>query len=389
MSLPKRSSCFLFGPRQTGKSTLVESLLSERDFYVSLLPQRDFIAYAREPGRFRAEVLAHVASRPKGTCFVDEVQRLPELLNEVHDLIERHRLRFVLTGSSARKLRHGGANLLAGRAVSLHLAPLTAGEIGRVFDLERCLRVGTLPRVWDEDDFGSDEEEEVYDFLRSYVDTYLREEVQQEGLVRNVGPFARFLEIAAASDGEVVNHSAFARECGVSVKTVQAYYSILEDTFLAHRIDPFVRSARKRLVAHPKYYFFDPGVTNALAHVSLERLGPVERGRRFEQWCALQTITAIRYRKLPLSVRFWRTNTGVEVDLLIVQGETPVAAVEIKSGVRLKPADMRGLASLADDHPKLPRFILGPEDRARTLEGGIEYRSWEEWIDGVLPGLPK
>lgn len=382
LKLPRSQSCLLFGPRQTGKSTLIRSWLQPEDLYVNLLPQREFLAYSRDPGRFRAEVLGHRGSRGRFTCYVDEVQRLPELLNEVHDLIETTRIRFVLTGSSARKLRRGGANLLAGRALSHQIFPLTREELGSAFDLERALVRGTLPKLWNPEE--PLVERDSKEFLRTYAETYLKEEIQQEGIVRQIGPFSRFLEIAAANDGQVVNFSTVARDCGVSIKTAQQYYQILEDSFLAYRIDSYQRSARRRLIAHPKYYFFDPGVTNALSHSSLSSLSPDIRGRRFEQWVVTQIIAYIRYARLDLRAAFWRTHTGTEVDLLLCQGERPVAAIECKSNPRLVARDWSGLSSFREEHSKIPAFVLVPEGRKRELAPGIEALAWHEFIGSRL-----
>jgi predicted AAA+ superfamily ATPase len=226
LSPNKEKSWFLFGPRQTGKSTFVKKLLRKKDLYIDLLPQKNFLNYAKNPGRLREEVLAHHQRFGRFVCVIDEIQKIPSLLDEVHELIESCNIRFILTGSSARKLRRGGANLLAGRAYTYRFFTLTFQELGQDFQLDRALRVGCLPVLWGA---SNDDEQE---FLRSYTETYLKEEIAAEGLVRNIGPFSYFLDIVAANDGETVNFSNVARECGVTVKTVQQYYQILEDTFL-------------------------------------------------------------------------------------------------------------------------------------------------------------
>lgn len=375
-------SFFLFGPRQTGKTTLVRSWLAAEDFYVNLLPQRTFLGYGKEPGRFRAEVLAHVRRHPGARIFVDEVQKLPGLLDEVHDLIEEHRLRFVLTGSSARKLRRTGANLLAGRAYTYHLHPLTARELGDNFDLDRSLRVGCLPALWN-----PDEALDPPEFLGAYADTYLREEIAAEGVVRDLAPFARFLDVAAANDGEIVNYSNFARECGVSVKTVQAYFQILEDTFLAFRVDPWTHSVRRRLVAHPRYYLFDPGVTSTLAHTLGDPLPSAVRGRRFEQLVLVQILAAIEYARLDIGVHFWRTSTGREVDLVLARGMRVVAGIEIRSVDRLDSGALVGLRALREDHPDAAVGVVGPFERRRELADGTVAWPWREFLDEILPAL--
>jgi len=380
LKLPERKSCFLFGPRQTGKSTLVQSLLSKKDLYINLLPQRTFLAYAREGGRFRDEIKAHTERHGAFTCVVDEIQRLPDLLNEVHDLIESTKVRFLLTGSSARKLRRGASNLLAGRAYTRHLHPLTPTEIGRAFDLERALRFGCLPALWNPPG-----EENEREFLGTYADVYLREEIQEEGIVRKIGPFARFLDVAAANDGQIVNYSTVARDCGVSVKTAQQYYQILDDTFLVLRVDGWHKSVRKQLITHPKYYLFDTGVTNALTHQLGPALNPEARGRRFEQLVVSQVRAAIDYLGLDLKLHFWRTNAGAEVDLLFVRGNRILCAAEIKSSDSIASRDFRGLRSFSEAHPRVPLYLLVPRGLPRRAEGGMAVRAWTDFIEEELP----
>ena len=378
----KSKSFFLFGPRQTGKTTLIKGRLRLEDLYINLLPQRVSLQYGKEPGRFRDEVLAHIRTHPGATIVVDEVQKVPGILDEAHDLIEEHGLRLILTGSSARKLRHGSSNLLAGRAYTYRLYPLTERELGDAFDLERALRIGCLPALWNRD-----ADEDPREFLRAYGDTYLREEIATEGLVKDLVPFARFLDLAGANDGEIVNFSSFARDCGVSVKTAQAYFQILEDTFLAFRISPWTRSARKRLVAHPKFFFFDPGVTNALAQTLSDPLPPVIRGRRFEQLVMTQTIARMGYDRLELGLHFWRTNTGQEVDMVFTRGNEALAGVEIKSTTRIDPGDLNGLKAFRDDNPKAKGIVVGPFSRRRDLEEGFEAIPWREFLEKDLGAL--
>lgn len=378
----KSKSFFLFGPRQTGKTTLIKDRLRPTDLYINLLPHRAGLEYAKEPGRFRDEVIAHLRTHKNPTIVVDEVQKVPGILDDVHSLIEEYKLQIILTGSSARKLRRGAGNLLAGRAYTYHLYTLTEKELGAEFDLERALRIGCLPVLWDKN-----ADEDPQQFLQAYNDTYLREEIANEGLVRDLVPFARFLDIAAANDGEIVNSSAMARDCGVSVKTIQSYYQILEDTFLAFRIDPWTRSVRKRLVAHPRYYFFDTGVTNALAQTLGPNLARMVRGRRFEQLVVTQAIARVAYDQLDLSFHFWRTNTGQEVDLVVSRGQKPLAGIEIKSTTNFHPGDLNGLKAFLSDHAKAAGFVIGPFQLRRELEGGIQVVPWREFFAKDLKQL--
>ncbi len=381
---PIKGSQFVFGPRQTGKSTLLKSWLKGHDLYINLLPQREFLQFSTVPGRFRNEVLHHLQKHPQSVIGVDEIQRIPDLLNEIHDLIETHKARFILTGSSARKLKRDGANLLAGRAKSGTLYPLTIEELSEHFDLERALLWGTLPTIWSEDRAPSEHSE----FLNSYTETYLKEEIQQEALVRNIGSFYRFLEVVASSDGEIVNFSSVARDCAVSVKTVQSYYSILEDTFISYKLEPYLKSARKRLVAHPKYYLFDPGVTNALKGSSFRHLNPVDRGRRFEQFMILQILAALSYQKSHLELRFWRTNTGNEVDLLILDEGKVRCAVEFKSSENVQNKDSSHLNGFSEEHPKAEKFIVVPFGRPMSHQK-VSVVSALDFMTEILPKLMK
>ncbi len=371
----KKKSYFLFGPRQTGKSTLVKSLLKKDDFYIDLLPHKNFIAYAKDPSRFREEILLHLKKYPKAIFVIDEIQKVPSLLDEVHELIESKKARFILTGSSARKLKRSGANLLAGRAYTYQLYPLTFQELGEDFNLDRALKVGTLPTLYEND------QEDSVEFLRAYVSTYLKEEIQQEGLVRDIGSFGSFLDIVAANDGEITNFSSIARECAVTSNTVKGYFQILEDTFLVNKLSGWSRSVRKQLISHPRYYFFDCGVTNALTHQLNSELDPIVKGRRFEQLVINQIIAYCDYQRLDLQFYFWRTNHGAEVDLLIARGAKILCAIEIKSRKKIGAADLTGLKSFKEEHPTVPCFVLVNEQNERIVNNEFRLIDWKRFIE--------
>ena len=375
-------SCFLFGPRQTGKSTYVKSLLGRDDLYIDLLPQRNYINYAKNPGRLREEIVAHMKRYGKTLCVIDEIQKIPSLLDEVHELIESQGIRFILTGSSARKLRRGGANLLAGRAYTYHLFPLTFIELGNDFDLTKALRIGCLPVLW------ASGTEDYREFLQSYTEVYLKEEIAAEGLVRNIGPFSMFLDIVASTDGETVNFSNIARECGVSVKTAQQYFQILEDTFLAYKLPAWTRSVRKRFIAHPRYYLFDPGITNALSHTLGEELHPKIKGRRFEQFVISQLIAIIHYKRLDYQLYYWRTNHGSELDLLICQGRRILCGVEIKSSRNIVKESLKGVKSFLSDNPDVPIFVLGQNlGSPRSIADHIMIMNWDDFLTTQLENI--
>lgn len=370
----KTKSYFLFGPRQTGKSTFVRSLLTPKDLYIDLLPQRDFLNYAKNPGFLRQEILAHLSKNDNSIVVIDEIQKIPSLLDEVHELIESKGISFILTGSSARKLRRGGANLLAGRAYTYHMFPLTSSEIGDRFNLDRALSIGTLPVLWES------AKEDAHEFLKAYTETYLKEEIAAEALVRDIGPFAQFLDIAAANDGETVNFHNIARICSLSAKTVQQYYQILEDTFLAFKLPAWSKSARRRLVSHPRFYFFDTGVTNSLAHTLGGQLNPQIRGRRFEQFVICQLMSFIHYNRLDIQPYYWRTNHGAEVDVLICKGLKIVCALEIKSSKNIAGESLSGMKSFIEDNPGIPSYVLGSEQNRRLLDKNITVINWDNFI---------
>lgn len=379
----KTKSYFLFGPRQTGKSTFVKSILTPKDLYIDLLPQRNFLNYAKNPGQLRQEILAHLLKYDDSLVVIDEIQKIPSLLDEVHELIESKGISFILTGSSARKLRRGGANLLAGRAYTCHMFPLTFSEIGDSFNLEKSLKIGTLPVLW-----GSGKED-YHEFLKAYTETYLKEEIAAEGLVRDIGPFAQFLDIAAANDGETVNFSNIARVCSISSKTVQQYYQILEDTFLTVKLTAWSKSTRRRLVSHPRYYFFDTGVTNSLAHTLGDQLNPQIRGRRFEQFVVCQLMSFIHYNRLDIQMYYWKTNHGAEVDVLLCKGLQIICALEVKSSKKIAGESLTGLKSFMEDNPGVPAYVLGADQNRRLLDKNIIVINWNDFIHEELNPIVK
>jgi len=377
--LPARRSCLLLGPRQTGKSTLVRSVLPRRAWTVDLLRQDTFLRYSKEPGAFRREAEARIR-RGTRVIFVDEIQRIPALLDEIHGLIETHGVRFLLTGSSARKLRRGAANLLAGRAATRRLYPLTMSEQGDLFDLDRNLRYGSLPPVV----MGS--LPAGRDLLASYAETYLREEIQAEALVRNLGGFARFLDLVAAENGGIVNYTALGRDASLATHTVQEYYQILEDTLVGLRLAPWRHSPRRRLVGHPRFYLFDTGVTNALLQRLRSPPDPVWRGRLFEQWVILECLRTLDYRQAEVRLYYWRTNHGAEVDLLFERHGRLCLAVEIKAKKRVVGADLSGLRSFAEVHPRVPRVVVAevPEEYALDEAEVLPYRVFFDRLPRLL-----
>lgn len=352
---PGKQSFFLFGPRGTGKTAWLRETLPDA-LYIDLLDGAEHSRYLAHP-----EALAdRVPERHRGWVVIDEVQRVPEILNEVHRLIEGRRLRFALTGSSARKLRRRGVNLLAGRALTRFMHPLTATELDADFDLARMVRWGGLP-------FACTTEQPAA-YLASYASTYLREEVQQEGLTRNIASFARFLESASFSQGSVLNMAAVARECGIQAKTAEGYFAILEDLLIAVRIPVFSRRAKRRVAAHPKFYFFDAGVFGAV-----RPRGPLDATEEI-QGPALETVVLHHlraendYAGLGYGIHYWRTAKGDEVDF-VLYGERGLVAIEVKRSARLRDADARGLRQFLADYPKARAILTYPGTRAEHDRG--------------------
>jgi predicted AAA+ superfamily ATPase len=371
-TLPERRSCLLLGPRQTGKSTLVRATLPKDAWTVDLLHHDTFLRFAKDPSQFRREVESR-HRRGVRTVFVDEVQKVPELLDEVQSLIDSRKVRFILTGSSARKLRRGGVNLLGGRALVRRLHALTAEEMGDRFDLERVLRFGSLPQVANAAD------DEAPDLLAAYAQTYLREEIQAESLVRNLGGFARFLDVAAAQSGEILNAEAVARDAAVAARTVREYFQILEDTLIAFRLEAWRKSPRARLVTHPRVYLFDTGVTNALCRRLHAVPDTTTRGRLFEQWLVVECWRLVDYRHPETQLYYWRTNHGAEVDLVFERHGKLRLAVEIKSRRNVVGADTEGLRSFADAHPGVPQVVVAPVPEPFEL-GGIEVMPPQKFL---------
>jgi len=357
----------------------VRARLPEDSWSIDLLKGDVALRYSKEPGRFRREALVRIENGTR-TIFIEEIQKLPELLDEVHHLVGKHDVRFILTGSSARKLKRGGANMLAGRALTRHLHPLTCSEQGGQFDLGRNLRLGSLPEVI------RLAEGDARVLLSTYVETYFREEIRAEALVRDLGGFARFLDLAASQCGDLVNFSAIGRDAGLRSRTVQEYYEVLEDTLVGFRLESWRKSPRARLVAHPKFFLFDTGVTNALNRRLTAELDPVSRGRLFEQWFILECRTILDYAREEARLFFWRTRTGVEVDLLIEKHNLLRVAVEIKSKQRVSNSDLRGLRSFGRSHPDMPLVCVAPVPEEYSL-GDVRVVPYQQFLSSLLGWL--
>ena len=375
----KKQSIFLFGPRGSGKTKLIEATLPTGSVIISLLDSEYFHRYMAEPSLFSREINARIKSLGANETLVvaiDEVQKLPMLLDDVHLLIEKYknRLVFVLTGSSARKLRRSGANLLAARALTTYLHPLSILETE--LDIDTVLRIGSLPGVYLEREFANHR-------LRTYIGTYLKEEIQEEALVRKIDRFARFLDLAGQLNGEPVNHSKLGRSLKTTSNTVQEYFSILVDTLLCHRLDGWSESVKRQLLQAPKYYWFDCGVLNALngeLDVELKR-SSFRYGRLFETYLTQEVIRHNDYFERGFRFFYWRDKNGLEVDLIIARSASrPVAAVEFKSSSNPNDDDLDGLIAFGEDYPKTPRYCFCHTPRAYDLPSGIHVLPWREGL---------
>lgn len=369
---PPTGSYFLFGPRGTGKSVWTQHLYPDA-LRLDFLDPEVFRSYSSYPERLRQLVEAQPQRR---TIIIDEVQKLPEVLPLVHALIERDKqLQFVLTGSSARKLKRSGVDLLAGRAVLRQLAPYMAAELGTRFALREALTLGMLPLVLGASD--------PLDTLRSYAALYVREEVQMEGLVRNVGNFSRFLEALTFSHGSVLNMANIARECEVGQKAVEGFLSIVEDLLLAFRVPIFTRRAQRATTKHPKFYYFDTGVFRSLRpHGPLDRPEEIE-GAALEGLVAQHLRAWMAYTAEPHELFFWRTRSGVEVDF-VIYGPSEFVAIEVKNSARIHPHDLAPLKTFRQDYPPSRQLFLYRGNERRTIDG-IMCMPCEEFLRTLQP----
>lgn len=367
-------SFFLLGPRGTGKSMWLRHSLPEA-FFVDLLDPETFRAYLSRPERLREVVRGNPLSRQ---FVIDEIQKVPALLDVVHQLIEERRngqIRFILTGSSARKLKRAGVDLLAGRLLLRTLSPFMAAELGSLFDLNQAMQLGLLPLV-----LGAKNPQET---LRSYVSLYLREEVQAEGLIRNIGNFSRFLDAVSFSHGSQLNISDVARDCQVGRKTVEGYLEILEDLLLGFRIPVFSKRTQRHLVQHPKFYFMDAGIFRSLRPKGLLDT-PEEIGGACLEGLVAQHLRAwIAYSRSDLELYFWRTKSGVEVDF-IIYGENTFVAIEIKASRSVSSRDIRPLKSFLEDYPQAQAFLLyGGQERLKIND--IPCLPCEDFLRRLAP----
>ncbi len=375
IKLPEHQSAFLWGPRKTGKTMYLKAHFPHSITY-DFLKTDFFIEVSKNPALLRERLLAKDGAVLRHPIILDEVQKVPQVLDEVHWLIENKGLRFILCGSSARKLRRGHVNLLGGRAWRYEMFPLVSAELGKV-NLLRVLNHGMIPVHYLQDD------DSCKRSLKAYVTDYLKEEVFAEGLTRNIPAFSRFFEAFGYSHAELTNYSNIARECGVDSKTVKEYYQILVDTLLAIRIEPFKRRQSRMVITKaPKYYLFDVGIVGYLRKRWLLEERGEEFGRAFEHFLFMEMAAYRSYSGRDFEINFWRTKTGLEVDFVLAGGEI---AIEIKGTSRVDKRDMNGLLAFMEEYSPRRSMIICNE-KERRMHNKIEILPWMEFLDELWKG---
>lgn len=378
------NSFFLFGARGTGKSTFVRQQLNLPDSHlVDLLDPATLRRYTRDPGRLLADLQGIKSVQPIKWIVIDEVQKIPELLDVVHKAIEEHGFRFALTGSSARKLKRGSANMLAGRAFVYHLFPLTMNEVAGHHDVTEILKWGSLPKTLS---YPSDAERVKY--LESYTHTYLQEEILQEQLVRKIEPFRALLDVAGQMSGDLLNFTSIAKEVGIDVKTVQTYFDILEDTLLGTKLPAFHYSTRKRLRSSPKFYLFDLGVKRLLDGGIAAGAQPWgnELGDLFEQLVILEAHRLNSYLGKQYQLSFLRVDEQQEIDLVVKPPRGKPILVEIKATADVGEKHLKNLRSFRSDFSESPAYLLS-QDPIPRKEDGVLIVPWQEGLRRIFGSL--
>lgn len=365
----ENESVFLWGARQTGKSTLLKELFPNTRYY-DLLMANEFERLNRRPELLREELLLCTENE---LIIIDEVQKVPQLLDEVHWLITNKKLRFILCGSSARKLKRSGANMLGGRAIVNILFPLVSHEIPD-FDLDKALNHGMIPRHY----LISNPTKRI----QAYIGNYLQEEIKAEALSRNLSTFTRFLEVAAISCGEMLNFNNIASECGISAPTSKEYFSILEDTMIGFMVPAFKKTMKRRVIQAPRFYYFDVGVTNFLLHRANLQPGSPEYGKAFEQFIIQELYAYTKYKGSLMQLTYWRTASGFEVDAVLGNAQ---AAIEIKSSHEIFRHHLRGLKAFGEEYPEARKIVVTNE-AVKRLMGGIEIFPVREFLRELWNG---
>ncbi|MDP2194158.1 MAG: DUF4143 domain-containing protein [Alphaproteobacteria bacterium] len=355
IEIPAGQSCFLWGARKTGKSTFLRRSFPTAYFF-DLLKSEVYLRFLKDPSLLREEVLAQLDLHPTQTIFVvDEVQKVPILLDEIHWLIENTNASFILCGSSAKKLRQKGVNLLGGRAWKFHFFPLIFKEISD-FNLLKCLNDGLIPSHY--------LSEHAQRFLKAYIEDYLILEIQAEGLVRNLSAFSKFIEMASYSNAEMINYAHIARDCGVDAKTVKEYFQILFDTLTAYEVKPYTLKSKRDIISSTsKFYFFDTGVVNYIAKKKINTLQSLDGGKSFETYILHELMAYIHYNEQNHAIYYWRTKTGLETDFII--NDVPL---EVKISSTVHRQDLKGILAFMEEKNVEKGYVICREDHPRKIE---------------------
>lgn len=360
----EQESIFFWGARQTGKSTLLKTLFPNA-LWFDLLLSEEYERLSKKPELLREIILAN---RNVSLVIIDEIQRLPDLLNEVHWLISNHKVRFILSGSSPRKILRGGFNLLGGRALRYELYPLISVEIPD-FDLIRALNHGLLPRHYDSAN--------PRKLLSSYIGSYLQDEIVAEARIRNVHTFSRFLEVAALTNGEMINYTNIASDCGISAKTIKEYFQILEDTLIGRYLPSFQKRPKRRVITAPKFYMFDIGITNYLLNRTKIEKGTELFGKAFEHFIYQEIYAHSRYSDVNYPMYYWRTASQIEIDFVLGDHEV---AIEVKATDQATVRHLKGLKAFAEEYD-VKKLILVSNDPLPRLVDDIEILPWKVFLE--------
>lgn len=373
IDLPLGQTAFLWGPRKVGKTTYLKEAFPQSLVY-DFLKTDLALELAKRPALLREQVLAKDKCVLKHPIILDEVQKVPQILDEVHWLIENRKLSFILCGSSARKLKRGKVNLLGGRAWRYEMFPLTSYELGEV-NLLRALNQGLIPDHYLRDNYQKS--------LKGYIQDYLKEEVFAEGLTRNIPAFARFFDAIGYSHGELTNFSNIARDCGVDAKTVKEYYQILVETLLGRMVEPFKRRKSRQIITKaPKFYLFDVGIAGAIIKRSIPEERGESFGRAFEHFIFMEIVAHSSYRELDYGIYFWRTKSGLEVDFILGDGQV---AIEVKGKNHVETRDLWALFALIDEFsPK--RALVVCNEKEKRVHGKIEILPWRMFLEELWEG---
>lgn len=380
---PSGQSWFLWGARQTGKSHYLKQHFPD-SLYYDFLQTKTLLRYTKSPHLFVEDLLAEPAAKLMHPIIMDEIQKAPMLLNEIHWLIENKKLSFVLCGSSARKLKTESANLLGGRAWVHHFYPLVFPEVPDI-NLLTIFQHGLLPKHYVSD------AEFIHTALKSYIDIYLTDEIRNEGLVRDLAGFSRFLDVAGLCSGDMLNFSNIARDCHVDRNTVRGYFDILVDTWIGYYVYPFPKKIKRELIsATPKFYLFDVGVTNYLAARTVTELRGESAGKSFEHYIFLELWAFKHIQQKRLSIYYWRTKTGLEVDFVLGDVGKAMVAIEVKISSQVHKEDLSGLIAFCHEHPDATAIVVSQDDRPRKMmmdeKKYITILPWHEFLSQLWRG---